>query len=174
MRVALLILVALVAAPGCMSRIPRADSTGRVLFQSTAYDEVKAQAAARSRPRFRPGEEAARPPRRGRVRIRPVSSKSPRGFCSEANLRARTRAKRNQIHRCYTDVLQQDSSVQGRITLRWLVGREGKVWRIQVSEDQVHVPQLAECLASVIQSIRYARPDGGTCKVLWPFVFGAR
>ncbi|MEL6543032.1 MAG: AgmX/PglI C-terminal domain-containing protein [Myxococcota bacterium] len=80
--------------------------------------------------------------------------------------------KRAQVRACYERALHADHGLRGRILMRWLVGRDGRVSTVRAEHSTLRDPAVAECLKSRIASWRFPAPaGGGTVEVRYPFVF---
>lgn len=79
---------------------------------------------------------------------------------------------RAQIRACYERVLQRDSNLEGRLFIRWVIGRDGRVARVSVVDDSLGSREVAACVTGRIGAWRFPAPaGGGTVEVRYPFVF---
>lgn len=81
---------------------------------------------------------------------------------------------KQQIRYCYEVQLQRDKDLEGRVAMRWVIGKTGKVVRVQVKESSINNANVERCIASKIRTWKFPKPQGGgIVEVNYPFVFRA-
>ncbi len=78
-----------------------------------------------------------------------------------------------RLRQCYLHVLQASPGAEGRVTVRFLIGSDGAVSAVQVTENTTGVASLGACVAAAFRSMSFPSPDGGSVTVTYPFVFNA-
>ena len=77
-----------------------------------------------------------------------------------------------KIHNCYNMSLQSDSSLQGKIKLRWNILSGGKARSVRAVSDRVGSRRLVSCLSRVLGRLQFpSPPPGQTPVVSFPFTF---
>ena len=78
----------------------------------------------------------------------------------------------NRIRHCYEKNLQVSPSLAGKITVRMVIGIDGKVTSAEAAEDTLGWPETTKCVLLAIRRIRFPKPEGGGIViVVYPFVF---
>ncbi|MGM0577940.1 MAG: AgmX/PglI C-terminal domain-containing protein [Myxococcota bacterium] len=75
------------------------------------------------------------------------------------------------IRACYQARLESEPELAGTLELGWTIGQRGKVRAVEVPRDTLEDSKAKNCVVRVLRRMRFPKPDGGTCRVLWPFVF---
>ncbi|MCA9521351.1 MAG: AgmX/PglI C-terminal domain-containing protein [Myxococcales bacterium] len=73
---------------------------------------------------------------------------------------------------CYMSALVRNKGLRGRITVRVIVGRNGRVSDSAVVETTLRSKQVESCVATEIRTLRFR--EGTTVGVLYPLVFNSR
>jgi len=92
------------------------------------------------------------------------------GFCKEADILRVVKARQKGITYCYEKELARDPELQGTLTMSWSVLLDGKVGRVLVERRLGH-KGLEGCVQRVIGRWRFPEPEGGMCRIRFPFVF---
>jgi hypothetical protein len=70
---------------------------------------------------------------------------------------------------CYGDALRLRPRLNGRVELRFVIGRDGSVSSSTVKKLE-RAPALADCLAGAMYAIGFPEPTDGIVTVLYPIV----
>lgn len=98
--------------------------------------------------------------------------KAEAGYCDKKDIAVRMKKRRGSFRFCYERELRMNKELQGRVAMRFQIGPSGAVRGTpQVTSSTLASPALHKCLGKNIQKITFAKPDGGSCTVSWPFVF---
>ncbi len=82
---------------------------------------------------------------------------------------------KKQIRYCYERELQKNPSLTGRVVLKWVIRKDGKVATVTVLESTVGNLALEQCIMAKVKSWRFAAlRDGGIVEVTYPFVLAVR
>jgi TonB family protein len=95
------------------------------------------------------------------------------GFCKKRDISGVVRRRAAHIRGCYEQRLQQNPSLQGKVTVQWTISTSGNVSSANVVGDTLGDRAATNCMLRVIRRMRFPKPQGGICKVQWPFVFNA-
>ncbi|MFB6373137.1 MAG: AgmX/PglI C-terminal domain-containing protein [Bradymonadaceae bacterium] len=106
-----------------------------------------------------------------------VDLKSPertagRGSLDSGSIRNVIKRYASRIQRCYERQLKKDNSAGGKVIVSFTIGRAGRVTTSSSKTDTVG-GGVGQCVADVIKSLRFPRPDGGEVMVNKTFVFEA-
>ena len=79
---------------------------------------------------------------------------------------------RKAIRRCFKKSLAKNSTLAGKLTVAWVIGADGKVSRVEITQPGGRHPALAKCIGRVVERIAFSKPKGGgTVTVNYPFLF---
>jgi hypothetical protein len=133
--------------------------------------------------RIRPPEPLGKPPTfltgSARVGETRVSGRLPPEV-----IQATVRAAVGQMRKCYKSGLAQDPTLRGRVVVRFVIGRDGKVGSVtlvtketsgresvtKLVTDMVD-SKVSECVLDVCRNLEFPEPDGGIVTVVYPMLF---
>lgn len=81
------------------------------------------------------------------------------------------RANNPRYRRCYEQGLQKDPKLTGRVTVKFVIGRDGSVTSAQDGGSDIGDPTVTSCVVRVFSSLRFPEPEGGIVTVTYPLVF---
>ncbi|MGE3634877.1 MAG: AgmX/PglI C-terminal domain-containing protein, partial [Sandaracinaceae bacterium] len=91
------------------------------------------------------------------------------GLSREAIQRV-VRRNMNQVRFCYEQGLSTNPSLEGRVTVGWIISPTGAVSQSSVQQDTVN-PEVASCIANAVRRWSFPQPDGGgPVGVNYPFL----
>ncbi len=99
-----------------------------------------------------------------------ASTSVEKGSVSAEEIRKSVSGSIDRLMACYEKALQTDSTIGGRLTVSFTLGREGKVIRTRIRDNSIS-PKVGECIADVIRTIRFPQPKGGEVTFSYPFYF---
>jgi len=80
-----------------------------------------------------------------------------------------------QIRWCYESALAASPAIHGRLKMKWVVGGEGRITRVDVERDEIEGDadgKVAACLTKKIKTWIFPKPKGGGIVIVtYPFVF---
>lgn len=79
--------------------------------------------------------------------------------------------KMGQIKYCYEKELVKKPSLKGKIVTNFIIGLEGSVTRSVIKQSSMGDAAVESCINSVMRSLKFPRPGGGTVEVFFPFLF---
>jgi hypothetical protein len=72
---------------------------------------------------------------------------------------------------CYEKALAANANLQGRITVRFVIRRDGKVSNVGSVDSDFPDPGMVKCIALALYDISFPEPEGGFVTVVYPVVF---
>ena len=104
-------------------------------------------------------------------RIRIGAGKST-GFCKKSDIARTVRRRANSIRACYEKRLQAKPTLKGKVAAEWTIGPTGTVTAGHARpETTLTDAPVTSCILRVIRRMRFPKPEGGICTVVWPFTF---
>lgn len=90
-----------------------------------------------------------------------------------AAVAAKIRQYRGALVACYEAALKKNPNLSGKITLRFTVGRVGKVTKVEIEVDTMHDEEVNQCIVDRASNWRFPAPQSGTDGVqfAYPFIF---
>lgn len=92
------------------------------------------------------------------------------GFCKEKDILRVVRGRQKGITWCYERELARDPELSGTLTMSWRIMLDGKVGKVLV-EQSLGNKALEGCVKRAIGRWSFPAPEGGMCRVRFPFVF---
>lgn len=86
-------------------------------------------------------------------------------------IRRVVRANIGQVRHCYVRALEVDPNAEGTLTIRWVIGGDGRVLASAVAHDPIGVASLGECVASAVRRWSFTVPEETLVTVNYPFAF---
>ena len=81
------------------------------------------------------------------------------------------RANFGRFRRCYEQGLKKNPIVQGRVTTRFLIGRDGSVAYASDGGSDLPDGNVVSCVVSAFSRLSFPEPAGGTVVVEYPITF---
>jgi hypothetical protein len=111
-------------------------------------------------------------PPTARLGVTQVSGRLP-----PAEIQRIIRANFGHFRTCYEEGLKKNPKLTGRVALRFVIGRDGRV--TYASEDLAHVPadsrlpdeQVKSCILDAFGKLEFPQPEGGIVTVVYPIMF---
>lgn len=105
--------------------------------------------------------------------FQPRQAQAEGGFLSPEQIDKVVKMNARGVKYCYENVLRHFPGVSGKVELEWVIGEGGKVEDSKVSQSTAKNHELESCLARVVGRWVFPEPQGGKCRVIYPFYFGA-
>lgn len=86
-----------------------------------------------------------------------------------AMIRRVVRANIGQVRHCYERALEVNPSAEGTLTVRWVIGGDGRVLASGVVNDPIGDASLSECVASAVRRWSFTVPADTVVTVSYPF-----
>lgn len=93
------------------------------------------------------------------------------GFLSREQIERVVRRHSRGIQYCYERELQNDPALEGRISVNWTIGLDGRVESASVTENSMGNRNVESCVLQEVRRMRFDQPDGGMVVVTYPFTF---
>jgi len=72
---------------------------------------------------------------------------------------------------CYENGLRTSPSLQGRVAVRFVIGRDGSVTRAEDGGSDLPDPRVVRCVTSAFTALSFPQPEGGVVTVVYPILF---
>jgi hypothetical protein len=88
---------------------------------------------------------------------------------------AKIRQYRGALVACYEAALKRNPTLAGKITLRFTIGKIGKVTKVDIEADTMHDDDVSQCIIDHAKNWRFPPPQSGSDGVQfsYPFIFQA-
>ena len=109
-----------------------------------------------------------------------VTYNAPAGFINESDgtgelersgIALGIRTKMSTYKGCYQRQLQRTPSLQGTITVEFVIEEDGLVERARISSSSLNNEQVEQCIIQNLEGSQFPTPRGGTVVVTYPFNF---
>ncbi len=72
---------------------------------------------------------------------------------------------------CYEGGLRSNPSLTGRVSVRFVIGRDGAVSQVGNAGSDLPSPEVVQCVTSAFYGLSFPQPDGGIVTVIYPILF---
>jgi outer membrane biosynthesis protein TonB len=72
---------------------------------------------------------------------------------------------------CYDAARARAPQLEGRVSLRFVIGRDGSVTNVSDGGSDVNDPSLVACVKSAYSGLSFPQPEGGIVTVVSPLLF---
>ena len=72
---------------------------------------------------------------------------------------------------CYENGLRDNPTLQGRVTVRFVIGRDGSVAGAQNGGSDLSDPAVVSCVVRAFYGLSFPQPEGGIVTVTYPIAF---
>jgi hypothetical protein len=114
-----------------------------------------------------PGKVTA-PSKNARVRAGAITVS---GRLSPAEIQGVVRQHFGRFRMCYEQGLARTPGLQGRVGVRFVVGRDGAVSNVSNAGSDLGDSRVASCVISAFLGLTFPKPEGGIVTVLYPLLF---
>jgi len=73
------------------------------------------------------------------------------------------------LRRCYLDGLRREPKLQGRVSVRFVIGRDGAVSHVQASSPDLGDALVLESVEHAFEELSFPQPEKGIVTVTYPF-----
>lgn len=107
-----------------------------------------------------------------------ASESSPKGVVAGGTIapvevKKALQTKRDEIKACYHSLLEKNKKASGKVVLRFTIDESGAVEETVIMNDTTLPTETAQCIADVVKTIRFAKPEGGKARITYPWEFTA-
>jgi hypothetical protein len=75
------------------------------------------------------------------------------------------------LRRCYEDGLRNNPNLRGRVSVTFVIGRDGTVSNVSNSGSDMPDGAVVSCVVRGFHELSFPQPDRGIVKVTYPIVF---
>lgn len=79
-------------------------------------------------------------------------------------------ANEGEVRRCYVEGLRREPRLQGRLTVRFVIGRDGAISRVANGGSDLVDGAVADCILRSFEELSFRQPEGGIVTVSQPYV----
>lgn len=72
---------------------------------------------------------------------------------------------------CYENGLRNNPNLQGRVSVRFVIGRDGAVSNVSNGGSAMPDTGVVSCVVRSFYGLSFPRPTGGTVTVVYPIMF---
>jgi hypothetical protein len=127
-----------------------------------AEEEAKAARPATPDPIEPRGDE------KGRIRL---GATSVNGRLPPEVIQRVVRQNHGRFRACYADGLNRDPTLEGRVSVRFVIGQDGTVSNAANSGSDLPDPKVVACVVRVFEMTTFPAPEGGIVTVSYPLMF---
>jgi hypothetical protein len=81
------------------------------------------------------------------------------------------RAHYAEFRRCYEAGLARDAKLHGRVSARFVIGRDGSVSNVSDAGGDMPDPEVRRCVLTGFYGLQFPEPQGGIVTVVYPINF---
>ncbi len=110
---------------------------------------------------------------RGRTKVKAsVSKDTPTvgKFCKKSDILRVAKARQTGIQYCYEKELARNPEINGKVTIKWQIGLDGKVIDAWLDESTLKNGTVESCMMRAIRRWEFNKPNGGICEITFPFI----
>jgi hypothetical protein len=75
-----------------------------------------------------------------------------------------------EFRKCYEEGLGRNPKLQGKVSIRFVIERDGSVSRPLISETTLPDCNVARCVRDAYTKLKFPPPDGGIVTVVYPIM----
>ncbi len=76
-----------------------------------------------------------------------------------------------RFRNCYEQGLSHNPNLEGRVQVRFVIGRDGTVSNVQKGDSDLPDSGVVSCVVSAYYGLNFPQPDGGIVTVVYPIMF---
>lgn len=96
------------------------------------------------------------------------------GRLDASAIRGVVRDHRDELGFCFAWQLHQHPELEGRVTMSFTIGEDGRVTEAEVVDDQLGDETVLRCFVNVTRRMEFPAPEDGEVSVRYPFVLSPR
>lgn len=93
------------------------------------------------------------------------------GTLAPVDVKKALQTRRDAIKACYHALLEKNKKASGKVVLRFTVDESGAVEETVIMNDTTLPTETAQCIADVVKTIHFPKPDGGKARITYPWEF---
>jgi hypothetical protein len=83
----------------------------------------------------------------------------------------RVRAAYPELRACYEKGLTRDPMLKGKVTMRFVIQRDGSVTSVELAGNTLPDCEAVACMKNVFGQLHFPQPEGGVITVVYPIAF---
>lgn len=100
----------------------------------------------------------------------PPEASTPSGRLPPEQIRSIVREKYPAVRACYERGLLVNADLQGRVTMRFVIERDGHVSKAVIADTDLPNCSVARCIRQVFTVLQFPEPQGGVVTVQYPIM----
>ena len=104
-------------------------------------------------------------------RVRPDGNVQTNGRLPAEVIQRIVRLNSGRYINCYQAALRTNPSLEGRVTVRFVIGRDGSVQVASDGGSDIPDTSVRQCVVSSFTNLSFPAPDGGLVTVVYPLMF---
>lgn len=77
----------------------------------------------------------------------------------------------DQVQACYAEGLRANPTLQGRVSIKLVIGKNGRAKSAAVASSDLADKQVSTCVAAVFSKLSFPEPERDEVTVLYPVMF---
>jgi TonB family protein len=82
-------------------------------------------------------------------------------------------ARKDDVKACYHSLLEKNKKASGKVVIRFTVAEDGSVEEAVVLNETTLPTETANCIAEVVKTTVFPKPEGGKARITYPWEFTA-
>ncbi len=103
--------------------------------------------------------------------VRPLGVTSLSGKLPPEVIQRIVRQNFGRFRVCYEGGLRSNPALQGRVSVRFIIGRDGAVSNVSNAGSDLPDPNVVQCVSSAFYGLSFPEPEGGIVSVVYPILF---
>lgn len=95
------------------------------------------------------------------------------GSLAPVDVKKALQTKRDEIRACYHALLEKNKKASGKVVLRFTIDEAGAVEETVILNETTLPSETAQCIADVVKTIAFPKPQGGKARITYPWEFTA-
>ncbi len=97
---------------------------------------------------------------------------TPTGSLTKEEINKVLKRHGNEVRHCYEQALRLKPDLEGKIAVKFIVGKDGDVLQTEIASDTLNDENLKSCMRNVVSSWKFPEPKGGgNVSITYPWVF---
>ncbi len=111
---------------------------------------------------------------KGQVKAMNSQVKATGGSLSKEEIAKVIQQYSSKISNCYEKSLLKNPDISGRLQVEWTIQENGSVTDVKQAYSGITQPELSACILALFNQMKFPKPQGGSVKVKYPFIFSQR
>lgn len=103
--------------------------------------------------------------------VRPEGTTQVSGRLPASTIQRIVRQNFGRFRMCYQDALAKNPNLEGRVAVRFVIGREGAVSSAQNGGSSLPDSGVVSCVTRAFYGLSFPKPEGGIVTVVYPIAF---